>query len=79
MKGDDILKNSIDLIKELLSNPYILIPLLIWVTIFKGLALWRAARLRQTGWYIAIFIVNIIGILEIIYLIVTSKKIKRIN
>lgn len=46
------------------------IPLLIvWSLAIKGYALWHAARNSQTWWYIALLIVNTIGILEIIYLI----------
>ncbi|MDR3543965.1 MAG: DUF5652 family protein [Desulfosporosinus sp.] len=48
----------------------------IWALVWKGLALWRAARLNQVGWYIALIIINSFGIFEIIYLIVTRKKYK---
>jgi len=48
---------------------------LIWSIVWKGLALWRAARLKQVGWYIALLILNTIGLFEIIYLIATRKKI----
>jgi methionyl-tRNA synthetase len=44
--------------------------------VWKGLALWRAARLKQVGWYIALIIINTLGIFEIIYLIATRKKYK---
>lgn len=55
-------------------NPYILSVFVIWSTIWKGLALWRAARLKHTGWFIALLIINTVGIFEIIYLIATNKK-----
>lgn len=60
----------------LLNNPHILVPLIIWAMIWKGLALWRAARLKQVGWYIALIIINTLCIFEIIYLIATQKKYK---
>lgn len=48
--------------------------IILWATIWKGLALWRAARLQSKGWFIALFIINTMGILEIIYLIATRQK-----
>lgn len=47
---------------------------LILVTILKGLALWRAAQLNQKWWFIAILFINSLGILEIVYLQLISKK-----
>jgi hypothetical protein len=44
--------------------------------ILKGFALWRAARLNQSGWFIAILIINTAGILPLIYLLVTQKQAK---
>lgn len=52
----------------------IILVLIIWSTIWKGFALWRAAREHNKGWFIAILILNTIGILEILYLFVFSKK-----
>ena len=37
--------------------------------VLKGYALWHAARARQTRWFIALLVLNTLGILEIIYLI----------
>jgi methionyl-tRNA synthetase len=47
----------------------LLIVVTLWTILFKGFALWHAARNRQSTWFIAILIVNTIGILEIIYLV----------
>jgi len=57
----------------LLNNPYILVPLLLWSLVWKGLALWRAAHLNQKIWYICILPINTMGILEILYLYVFSR------
>ena len=50
-----------------------LIPLIIvvalWTVIIKGYALWHAARNSQKGWFIALLVINTLGILEVIYLI----------
>lgn len=66
-------------IHYIVNNLNIFLPLIIWAGFWKGLALWRAARLKQIGWYIALLIINTVGIFEIIYLIVTNKKYKETN
>lgn len=48
--------------------------LIAWAVIWKGIALWHAARNKQLAWYIALLIVNTVGILEIVYLIFFRKK-----
>lgn len=62
------------MIQHLMQNHVILAAAVIWSVIWKGLALWRAARLKQVGWYIALLIINTVGIFEIIYLLVTNKR-----
>lgn len=48
--------------------------LLVWSLIWKGLALWKAARRGDTAWFVLLMILNTVGILEIIYLIFFNKK-----
>lgn len=50
--------------------------LLVWSFIWKGWALWVSARQGSKVWFIVLLIVNTIGILEILYIFVFSKKIK---
>lgn len=57
-----------------LENPILLLFLAIWSLFWKGLALWRAAKTDQKNWFIAILIINTVGILEIIYLAWFAKK-----
>ena len=52
----------------------ILLLLIVWSLIWKGLALWKAARTGSKVWFVVFLIVNTIGILEILYLYVFSKK-----
>ncbi|MBU4331661.1 hypothetical protein KKD19_03825 [Patescibacteria group bacterium] len=52
-----------------------LIPLLIvWSSVWKAIALWKAARLGSKAWFVILFIVNALGILEIIYIFAIAKK-----
>lgn len=46
----------------------------IWSTLLKGIALWRAANLKQRNWFIVMLIVNTIGILELVYLFRFASK-----
>jgi hypothetical protein len=46
----------------------------IWTIPWKGVALWKSAKNGQKGWFIALLIINTVGILEIIYVIFFSKK-----
>lgn len=51
----------------------IIVVLIIWSLAWKGVALWRAAHRDEKKWFIALFMVNTIGILEILYLYVFSR------
>jgi len=48
--------------------------LIVWSVIWKGLALWKAARLGSKPWFVVLLIVNTLGLLEILYLYVFSRK-----
>jgi len=55
--------------------PWLTIPLaLVWDAAWRGIALWRAGRSARLAWFIALFIVNSLGILPIIYIFAFSKK-----
>ena len=41
----------------------------IWEVIWKGFGLWHSAQAKQKGWFITILIVNLFGLVPIIYLI----------
>lgn len=49
----------------------------VWSLVWKGLALWRAAQRGDTAWFVVLLVVNTLGILEILYLYVFSKKSSR--
>jgi len=46
----------------------------VWEAVWKGIALWRAGRNGHKSWFIAIFILNTLGILPIIYVLGFSKR-----
>jgi uncharacterized membrane protein YiaA len=45
-----------------------------WDLIWRGIGLWHAARHGQKGWFIALLLLNTVGILPIIYLIGYKPK-----
>lgn len=48
--------------------------LIVWSLVWKGLALWKAAHHEHKWWFIALLIVNTVGILEILYIYIFSKQ-----
>lgn len=48
--------------------------LIIWSLAWKGVALWKAAELRQKWWFVVILLLNTLGLLEIIYLFFVAKR-----
>lgn len=49
--------------------PWVIMPMAFWSLIWKGLALWHAAKRNEKWWFIALLIINTVGILEICYLV----------
>ena len=49
----------------------------VWSLIWKGFALWKSAEKKQLVWFIALLIINTVGILEILYIFIFSKMSKK--
>ena len=47
--------------------------LMLWTIVWKGLALWHAARRQERWWFLALLIINTVGLLEIVYLFGIAK------
>lgn len=56
-------------------NPFIFFLIVLWVTFWKGLALWKSAQNKQRNWFITILVLNgaTAGLLEIAYLFYFSR------
>ncbi|MEM5772991.1 MAG: DUF5652 family protein [Candidatus Aenigmatarchaeota archaeon] len=50
--------------------------LLIWSLFWKAWALWTVGMRKEKNWFIILFLLNTVGILEIIYLLTILKKAK---
>lgn len=55
-------------------HPWLLTALILWSLVWKGFALWRAARADQLAWYVALLAVNTAGLLEIAYLLFFAPR-----
>jgi hypothetical protein len=51
----------------------LLIVIVIWSSIWKYIALWKAGRNNSLLWFVIFALVNTVGILEILYIFVFSK------
>lgn len=52
---------------------YLLLVVIVWTLIWKGIALWKASKKNHLIWFIAILVINTLGILEILYIFLFSK------
>ncbi len=53
---------------EFLKLSWIILPILIWSIAWKGYSLWLSARRGEKWWFIALLILNTVGIFEIFYI-----------
>lgn len=58
----------------LLGLPLLVLALLLWSIVWKGWALWLAARRNEKIWFIILLIINTAGILEIVYIFLIAKR-----
>jgi len=56
------------------NNPWVIVLTILWILPWKGWALWRSARLGSKKWFIALLVINTLGILEILYLFLFSRR-----
>lgn len=59
-----------NLVTALTQNPTLLLAVSVWEAVWKGLALWKSAGKKQKYWFIALLVINSVGILPIIYLLI---------
>lgn len=53
---------------------FVLLPILVWMILWKGWALWLAARRDDFPWFVVLLIVNTLGLLEIFYIFVIAER-----
>jgi hypothetical protein len=60
--------------ENLFLSPVYLFLIIVWTIPWKGVALWKAARNSHKKWFIAIFLLNTMALLEMIYIFYFAKK-----
>lgn len=55
-------------------NSLLFLALYVWSLLWKGLALWRAAKGKQRNWFVVLLVLNTVGILEIVFLFKFAEK-----
>jgi len=68
-----MMPQNLEAMSDILNNPWFW-PLIIWSLIWKGIALWRAARNGDKIWYIVLLVINTLGLLEITYIFFFLKR-----
>ena len=56
------------------NNKWLVLVVLIWTLFWKGCALWIAGKNNKKWWFLALLVLNTVGILEIIYIFYFAKK-----
>jgi len=58
----------------LIQNQWLILLAILWTLPWKGFALWKAAKNNHKWWFLALFLINTLGILEVLYIFVFGKK-----
>lgn len=58
---------------DFINNTWAAIPFLLWSLIWKGIALWYAAKRDEKVWFGVLLVLNTMGIVEIMYLVFRVK------
>lgn len=58
----------------LLEKQWILWLIILWTLPWKGIALWKAAKINDKWWFIALLVLNTLALLEIFYIFIFSKR-----
>ncbi len=56
------------------SEFMLLLAVALWTLPWKGVALWKAVKRNDQKWFIALLVLNTIGILEILYIYIFSTQ-----
>ncbi|PIT91798.1 hypothetical protein COU12_01100 [Candidatus Jorgensenbacteria bacterium CG10_big_fil_rev_8_21_14_0_10_54_38] len=47
---------------------------ILWSLPWKGMALWKSAKRGKVWWFIALFLINTVGLLDMVYLFIISER-----
>jgi ABC-type transport system involved in multi-copper enzyme maturation permease subunit len=58
-------------------NIFLFALIIVWTTVWKLIALWKAARNKHTAWFIIMAVINTMGILPILYIFLFQDIVKK--
>lgn len=58
---------------ELGISLWLFVVIAVWSFVWKLLSMWKSARKKQVGWFIALALLNTVGILQILYYFIFSE------
>lgn len=79
MNADLLMSRLVSFINFIQANPILSLLFLFWSFYWKGRALWKAARNNSLTWFIALLVINTLGILEILYVYYFGKEKTKIS
>lgn len=56
------------------KNAWLIVPVILWSLPWKGVALWKAARMNNRWWFVALLLINTLAVLEILYIYYFSRR-----
>jgi hypothetical protein len=59
------------------QNQWLFFLIIAWILPWKGMALWKAAKLNQKKWFVVLLVFNTLALLDILYIFIFSKKKER--
>ena len=65
------------IVSELGISVWLIVLMIFWSSVWKLLALWKSARNNHLIWFVAIAVLNTLGILPILYIFIFSKLDKK--
>jgi hypothetical protein len=70
----------LDWYRQFISGDYggyssvVLFVILAWSLFWKGMSLWKASKNNQKYWFVALMLINTLGILDILYISFFQRK-----
>ena len=65
---------DVNQLSEIFNLPLWLIAVVfVWSAVWKGFALWKSSKNNHLAWFVAILVINTLGILEILYYFLFSE------
>lgn len=58
----------------MVQYPWVIYAIMAWALPWKGIALWKAAKNNQKIWFVIIFLLNTLAILDIVYIMFVGKE-----